>query len=106
MQSPWKLLAALGGINLAVGIVVLAVGLWYDWIGRAPGQIAMVGVAMMSWPFLTLSAIFRSHAKSTQRRLNAEAEEAEGRLAESRIRKAVATGSFATLSLRNSEDDR
>lgn len=113
MQAPWKLLAALGGVNLAVGATVLAVGFVYDWLDKAPGQIAMVGVAMMSTPFLLLSAILRTHAKAAvdeadarKRKMIAEAEEAEGRLVESKIRRAVATGSFATLSLHSVEDKR
>ena len=85
----------------------------YDWLDKAPGQIAMVGVAMMSTPFLLLSAILRTHAKAAadeadarKRKMIAEAEEAEGRLVESKIRRAVATGSFATLSLHSVEDKR
>ncbi len=54
-MKAWKLIAALSLANLVVGGVVVAIGLAYDFLGRSPGTIAMVGVALMSGPWLALS---------------------------------------------------
>jgi hypothetical protein len=84
----WRLLAILGAVNMFVGGAVLAVGFAYDLIGKAPGQIALVGVGMISWPFLILSAAAKNYAKileAEQRRSSAVAEREELRLSRSRV---------------------
>lgn len=62
----WKLLVILGSLSLISGLAVVAVDAAYGWVGRTPGTIAMIGVSMMSAPWLTLAAYARHHMKVQQ----------------------------------------
>lgn len=103
MQT-WKLLAALGLAPIAMGLVIIGLGVWYDIAGKVPGQLVLAGMAMASSPFLILSAFFRAQIKAleeqahaTRRKAVAEAEEAEERALHAKAMRVVQTGSFPSL---------
>lgn len=54
------MLALLGGLNLAVGIVLLAVGAAYDFLGRSPGTMAIIGASAMAGPWLALAQYMKT----------------------------------------------
>ena len=62
-RETWKLLALLGGLNLLVGVVLIAVGAAYDFLGRSPGTIAMLGVGLAGAPWLALSTHLKHQLK-------------------------------------------
>lgn len=103
MQT-WKLLAALGLAPIAMGMVIIGLGVWYDIAGKVPGQLVLAGMAMASSPFLILSAFFRAQLKALEEQANAsrrkalaEAEEAEERALHAKAARVIQTGSFAAL---------
>lgn len=46
----WVGPAVIGGSQLGVGLVVLAVGLYYDWLGKPPGMITVAALVLMGGP--------------------------------------------------------
>ena len=64
--TTWKLLAILGTLSLISGLAVVGVDAAYGWLGKTPGTIAMLGVAMMSAPWLALAAHLK-HQLQVQR---------------------------------------
>ena len=79
MQT-WKIIAILGAANLVTGLILVAIGLAFDLLGKVPGQIVTAGVALIGVPWLAL-------AKHMQMSL---AEDAKRRAAETRIIEAEA----------------
>lgn len=54
------MLALLGGLNLAVGLILLGVGAAYDFLGRSPGTMAIIGASAMAGPWLALAQYMRT----------------------------------------------
>lgn len=67
----WKLIVALSAGNLVVGLVVVAIGVAYDFLGRSPGTIAMTGVALMSGPWLLIAIRLRHELDASKNRSTA-----------------------------------
>jgi hypothetical protein len=51
----WKVVAVLGGVNFLVCVAIIGVGAAYDFLGRAPGSLVMLGVTLMTTPWVLLS---------------------------------------------------
>lgn len=67
-QATWKLLAALAGCQIAAGLIILAVGAAYDYSGRAPGNLALLGATLVGGPWLALAKRIHSIGQAEQRR--------------------------------------
>ena len=98
-RETWRLLALLGGLNLLAGLILIAVGAAYDFLGRVPGTMAIAGVTSMSLPWLAL-ARHMQHSLAAHREEERKALQVEAirRGAESsRLTHALATGAHRTL---------
>ncbi|RTL04397.1 MAG: hypothetical protein EKK62_16515 [Acidimicrobiia bacterium] len=49
-MSRWAAPAAVGGVQLLVGLVFLAVGIGYDYANRAPGLLTIAALIFMGGP--------------------------------------------------------
>lgn len=54
-MSRWAGPAAVAGGQLGVGLVVLAVGVWYDWIERPPGLLTIAALVFLGGPGFALA---------------------------------------------------
>ncbi len=75
MNRTWKLLAILGAVNLVTSLSVVGVGLAYDFLHITPGTISMIGVGLMSAPWIGLSRHFYTKFKTEQTRQASELNE-------------------------------
>lgn len=93
----WKLIALLGGLNLAVGLVLIAVGAAYDFLGRSPGMIAMVGVTAIGGPWLALAKHMQHQLAASREDARALDEERRRVQIEAMRRDVTRTGAHRTL---------
>lgn len=64
----WKLLTILGVLSLVSGLSVVGIDAIYGFWGKTPGTIAMIGVSMISAPWLALAGHLRHQLKMQQQR--------------------------------------